>query len=39
MDERSVPGTDPKFDGLFSAWLRDSSVRELIRPSAEDLFR
>jgi coenzyme F420-0:L-glutamate ligase/coenzyme F420-1:gamma-L-glutamate ligase len=25
--------------GLDAAWLRDSSVRELIRPSAEDLFR
>ncbi len=25
--------------GLDAAWLRDSSVRELIRPSGEDLFR
>ncbi|MCA1685078.1 MAG: ABC transporter permease, partial [Planctomycetia bacterium] len=26
MDERLVPGTDPKFDGPFSEWLRDSSA-------------
>jgi coenzyme F420-0:L-glutamate ligase/coenzyme F420-1:gamma-L-glutamate ligase len=25
--------------GLDAAWLRDSSVQELIRPSGEDLFR
>jgi F420-0:gamma-glutamyl ligase len=25
--------------GLDPTWFRDSSVRELIRPPAEDLFR
>ena len=25
--------------GLDAAWLRDSSVRELIRPPKDDLFR
>jgi coenzyme F420-0:L-glutamate ligase/coenzyme F420-1:gamma-L-glutamate ligase len=25
--------------GLDAAWLRDSSIRELIRPMGDDLFR
>ncbi len=26
MDERSIPGTNPKFDAPFIAWLRESSA-------------
>ena len=41
MDERSVPGTDPKFDEPFAAWLRDSSawvpLKAMLGTKAEDL--
>ncbi len=41
MDERSVPGTDPKFDKPFTDWLRDSSawipLKALLATKAEDL--
>ena len=41
MDERSVPGTDPRFDKPFADWLRDSSawipLKAMLATKAEDL--
>ncbi|MFO0910219.1 MAG: cytochrome c biogenesis protein CcsA [Isosphaeraceae bacterium] len=41
IDERAVPGTDPKFDEKFSDWLRGSSawvpLRALLDSKVEDL--
>jgi len=41
IEDRSVPGTDPKFDAPFAAWLRESSawvpLKVLLDTKPEDL--